>query len=230
MPNMKICESNPNHKYDADVVTFCPECSKMDKNIDQNLLRPRARQFPDAQASRPQADAESAVPPKSVPPPKARGGRKTVVVWPGLGTSLGQGSGPGVETRPQDRPDPVVGWLVAHSGPALGRDFRIRWGNNSIGAEFDQHICISDDPQISGRGHAFVVYDPKSNKFYLRPGDESKGLVRLDDDLVMNAVELHSYSVIEIGGSRLVFVPLCYDDGQGAGFRWSFGDKSQESQ
>ncbi len=228
MPKMKTCENNPSHKYDADNTTFCPQCSPND--VDHDILRPRARQFPDSQASRPRDAAGSAVPPKSVPPPRVRGARRTVVVWPGLETSLGQGSGPGAETRPQDRPDPVVGWLVAHSGPALGRDFRIRWGNNSIGAAYDQQICISDDPQISGEGHAFVVYDPKSNKFFLRPGDKPKALVRLNDDLLMNAVELHPYSVIEVGGSRLVFVPLCFDDGQGAGFRWSFGDKSQESQ
>lgn len=229
MPNMKICENNPAHKYDADLTTFCPQCSPMD--IDQNLLRPQAKRYPDSQASRPQEAGGSAVPPKSVPPPKARRGRVTQVVWPGLGVGLGQGSGPKDEARPQDRPDPVVGWLVAHKGPARGRDFRIRWGNNSIGADYDQHICISDDPQIHGRGHAFVVYDPRGNKFYLRPGDENKGLVRLNDELVMNAVELHRYSVIEIGGSHLIFVPLCYvDEVNEEGFRWNFENKSQESQ
>jgi len=136
--------------------------------------------------------------------------RKTVAVWPGRET---RPSGPDV--------DPVVGWLVAVEGPAMGRDFRVRWGNNTIGRLPSQAIHISEDERVHGEEHAFIVYDPRSNRFILRAGAQ-RGLVYVNENLLVEPVSLEPYSVIQLGATKLVFVPLCSES-----FQWSFDEARQ---
>src|ERR1035437_5752752 len=56
--------------------------------------------------------------------------------------------------------DPVVGWLVATKGPAKGKDYAVRSGNNSIGRSPNSRIYIPEDSQIHST-HAIITYDPK---------------------------------------------------------------------
>jgi hypothetical protein len=122
--------------------------------------------------------------------------------------------------------DPVVGWLVAYDGPLQGADFRIRSGNNSIGRDPSNRICLYDaDNEIHRKPHAFIVYDPVTNTYALRAGDQQK-LVYIREETsygadeatwtpVWNAVELKPYDEIKMGSSKFVFVPLC-----GENFKW----------
>jgi len=150
--------------------------------------------------------------PKPGPPPvpgSPFAHRKTIAMWPGP------------ETRSGSELDPVVGWLVAVEGPAMGRDFRIRWGNNSIGRLPSQAVPISEDERIHGEEHAFIVYDPRSNRFILRAGAQ-RGLVYVNENLLVEPLSLEAYCVIQLGATKLVFVPLC-----GESFQWSFGEARQ---
>ena len=113
----------------------------------------------------------------------------------------------------ETRIDPVVGWLVCMHGPEKGRDYRIRAENNTIGRSEDQHISIKDE-MISRERHAFITFDPQTNRFYLRPG-EARGLVHRNGNVVFQAEELHAYDQILLGQTKLVFVPLC-----GEHFKW----------
>ncbi|MFN7916979.1 MAG: FHA domain-containing protein [Vicinamibacterales bacterium] len=134
-------------------------------------------------------------------------------------------------TKPALSLDPVVGWLVAIAGPAMGRDFRVRWGNNSIGRDADQKVCLSDDQAVHGREHAFIVYDPRSNQFLLRAGTR-QSLVWIDDNsgepgvdnfkLVVDHAQLLPFHVIMLGESKLVFVPFC-----GESFVWDMSGKAR---
>lgn len=109
--------------------------------------------------------------------------------------------------------DPVVGWLVCMHGPEKGKDYRIRSENNTIGRADDQYIAIKDQ-MISRERHAFITFDPQTNRFYIRPGD-ARGLVHRNGNVVFQAEELHAYDQILLGQTRLVFVPLC-----GEHFKW----------
>jgi hypothetical protein len=109
--------------------------------------------------------------------------------------------------------DPVAGWFVCTHGPEKGKDYRIRSENNTIGRDDDMNISIKDD-MISRQRHAYVTFDPQTNRFYLRPG-EARGLVHRNGNVVFQAEELHAYDEILLGKTKLVFIPLC-----GEHFKW----------
>jgi pSer/pThr/pTyr-binding forkhead associated (FHA) protein len=118
--------------------------------------------------------------------------------------------------------DPVVGWLVAIEGPEKGNDYRITSERNFIGRSEKMDISIPGDDTISRENHAIVSYNPKNNSFRLFLG-ESRGLVYLNDDEVITPVELNPYDQIEIGETKLKFVPFC-----GEQFRWKDKDKEEQ--
>jgi hypothetical protein len=113
----------------------------------------------------------------------------------------------------ETRIDPVVGWVVCIHGPEKGKDYRIRSETNTIGRSDEMFIAIKDD-MISRERHAFITFDPQTNRFYIRPGD-ARGLVHRNGNVVFQAEELHAYDEILMGQSKLVFVPLC-----GEHFKW----------
>lgn len=110
--------------------------------------------------------------------------------------------------------DPVVGWLVAVSGPEKGHDYRIKSEKNFIGRSEKMDISIAGDESISRDNHAVVSYNPKNNVFRIFPG-ESRGLVYLNDEELVTPEELKANDIIEIGQSRLMFMPFC-----GEHFTW----------
>ncbi|MBV8437921.1 MAG: FHA domain-containing protein [Silvibacterium sp.] len=112
------------------------------------------------------------------------------------------------------RIDPVVGWLIAISGPEKGKDYRIRSENNTIGRSKDMYICISGDESISRERHTVITFDPQRNAFYLSPG-EGRGLVYLNGEALLAHKQLEPYDQIMLGKTKLVFVPFCGDK-----FKW----------
>ena len=107
--------------------------------------------------------------------------------------------------------DPVVGWLVCIQGPCLGWSFQIGAGNNTIGRKEDNRIVIPNDMKISGIRHASIAYEPKRRNFYLHPG-EASGLTYLNDEYITASRMLSSRDIIELGDSKLMFIPLCGED------------------
>jgi hypothetical protein len=112
------------------------------------------------------------------------------------------------------RIDPVVGWLVARSGPEKGKDYRIRSENNTVGRSKEMYICISGDESISRERHTVITFDPQTNAFYLSPG-EGRGLVYLNGEALLAHKQLAPYDEIMLGKTQLVFVPFC-----GEKFKW----------
>lgn len=111
--------------------------------------------------------------------------------------------------------EPVTGWLVAISGPNKGQDYRIKPEKNFIGRSGKMDIQIHSDESVSRENHAAISYNPKSNSFSLYPG-ESKGLVYLSDEELLTPKSLKAFDVIEVGQTRLIFVPFC-----GEKFQWT---------
>lgn len=109
--------------------------------------------------------------------------------------------------------EPVVGWLVCIEGPQYGKDYRLRQGKNFIGRSDEMDVSIVGDNTISRKNHAAIVYDPKTRKFLLIPG-EGSGLVYLSNQVnkeapILAATEINAYDVIEIGKSKFIFINLC---------------------
>jgi hypothetical protein len=112
------------------------------------------------------------------------------------------------------RVDPTVGWVVCSEGADRGRDFRIKAEKNFIGRSTAMDICIAGDPRVSRENHAIVAFEPRNAEFRLYSGD-ARGLVYLNGRVVDVPVVLEPFDIIEVGDSKLVFVPFC-----GERFRW----------
>ncbi len=118
-----------------------------------------------------------------------------------------RGAAPGI--------DPVVGWLVVVDGPGKGASRTVHYGQNAVGRGPGQRIALDfGDDQISREAHAYVVYDERKRQFFVNHGGRTN-LVRRNGEPVMAPVALAALDVIEIGRTKLQFVPFC-----GPGFDW----------
>ncbi|MBL7979031.1 MAG: FHA domain-containing protein [Bacteroidetes Order II. Incertae sedis bacterium] len=211
------------HYYDPTKHSTCPACG-VDIDLGANFTRPNPAPFSpptppvalgDVGGTRKMGANPAVNPPSPAPPPipspstPPMGGLQQA----GRTIALYQGSKAGVE--------PVVGWLVCVAGPDRGRDYRIRAERNFIGRAKSQHICIESDEAISREKHAILTFNPKKRTFKIQPGD-SAGLVYVNDEDVDGPLELKPSDEIEIGRSKLRFVPLC-----GADFMWEELDEAQ---
>lgn len=113
--------------------------------------------------------------------------------------------------------EPVCGWLACIDGPRRGQSFVLHEGKNFIGRGDNMDVQILGDPAVARENHACIAYDPKNRKFILVPGD-SEGIVYLENRSIFHATELMDLSRIQIGGTVLVFRPLC-----GEHFSWHTG-------
>lgn len=103
--------------------------------------------------------------------------------------------------------DCVTGWLVCIRGKERGRDYRLHNGNNWIGRGYHMDVCVVEDPSVSRENHANIVYDYKSNKFFLAPGNGNTTI--LNGEAVLRPRELKERDRITLGESDFVFVPFC---------------------
>ncbi len=184
--SMKRCENG--HYFDASKYSTCPSCGIQDLDINATVIHRVAPATPDVAGG--QTVRREAVPKAGEP------GVTVGVFHKKIGI------------------DPVVGWLVCIAGGDKGRDFRIRSERNAIGRAGNMDICINGDDTISREKHAFISYNPRKNSFLLMPG-ESRGIVYLNDDEVAAPMPLKPFDVIELGQTKLLFVPFC-----GEQFRW----------
>lgn len=111
--------------------------------------------------------------------------------------------------------DPAVGFLVCIEGPHRGTDFRLVSGRNFIGRAAAMDVSLPDDDTVSRESHALVTYDAKHNAFSLSPG-QGRGITYCNDEQVEMVHPLKAYDIIEVGKSRLLFLPLCSQQ-----FQWS---------
>ena len=108
--------------------------------------------------------------------------------------------------------DPVVGWLVVLAGPGRGNARRLGYGQNSVGRDRSERVSLDfGDASISRSKHTFVLYEPRKRQFYLRPGDGAN-LTYANGELLTDSRVLQSTDVIEVGATKLRFVPLCGPD------------------
>ena len=115
---------------------------------------------------------------------------------------------------PTGAPSPVVGWLVAVSGPCRGTDYRIHTGYNYIGREAGD-ICIRGDQTISGEKDSNITYVPQTNRFYIAHEQGKNVLLVNDIPAIGGGAELHNYDRITVGSTQLLFVGFC-----GENFSW----------
>ena len=110
--------------------------------------------------------------------------------------------------------EPVVGWLVCVEGPEVGKDYRLYGRINTIGRAEDNDVVLAQEHTVSQKNHVRLAYDAKHNNFQLIPG-EGTNVTYLNDEPLYVPQKLNAYDVLEMGETKLIFVPLCNDR-----FRW----------
>ena len=110
--------------------------------------------------------------------------------------------------------EPVVGWLVCVEGPEVGKDYRLYGRINTIGRAEDNDVVLAQEHTVSQKNHVRLAYDAKHNNYQLIPGDGSN-VTYLNDEPLYVPQRLNAYDVLEMGETKLMFIPLCNDR-----FRW----------
>ncbi len=186
---IKICPNG--HHYNTDDNPTCPYCAKV-----------KSREFRMGWKASDDEDLKTE--------PLYTGGdepMKTVPLTP-------QDDKTQIAYREEDKPQPVVGWLVCTEGPDKGIDFCLQGVKSTIGRRKDSAVCLSD-PRISRDGFpALIVYDDrKSHKFFIAAGDvSSHNSVELEGNILLGQSILNAYDRIRIEDTVLVFVPFCGED------------------
>ena len=110
---------------------------------------------------------------------------------------------------------PLVAWFVVVEGKGKGSDIRIIAGQNSIGRDKSNMVCIDfGDTTISREKHAFIIYDNKHKKFMFKSG-EGQNISYLNEEGVYSPMPIKDGDTVEIGETKLRFVQLCDDS-----FQW----------
>ena len=195
--------SCPNHHYyDANRYASCPSCNAGGFTPTED---PYACRFP--------ASDENVKPPVNIPnidnpnvtePPawdevEQMGETGFVDFW---------------DTASKGLPSPVVGWLVAISGPCRGTDYRIHTGYNYIG-RLEGDVCINGDKTISHKRDSVVTFVPQTQKFYIAHEQGKNVLLVNDSPVIGGGKELNNYDTITIGMTKLKFIGFC-----GEHFQW----------
>ena len=68
-------------------------------------------------------------------------------------------------------------------------------------------ISIPDDQQLSRERHCSVIYDPRSFRFVVLPGDSS--LTMLNGETLNMPHDLKDGDVITCGSTKLCFIAYC---------------------
>lgn len=116
-------------------------------------------------------------------------------------------------------PEPVVGWVVITQGPGRGNFRPVHYGQNAIGRGEELRISIDyGDQRISREPHAFLVYDERERKFFVKDNGKAS-VVRLNGNMVLTPTPMHNRDQISIGQTTLLFIALCDET-----FDWLTGD------
>ena len=100
----------------------------------------------------------------------------------------------------------TVGWLVSICGIEKGKSYILHSGRNYASRKYDADIPLMEDGKISRDNHFSVVFDPKSNEFFVVEGN---GQIYLNDEPISSHCKLAEGDVITLGESKFVFVPYC---------------------
>lgn len=215
--NLKRCDKG--HFFDADKFASCPHCAGGMRNSDETI------------AIRPGDDVKTeAISVSKVQPTSDVEAVPSVV---SLAQTVSQITEK-VEVSEEDDDaktvryyetesgiEPVVGWLVCIEGEEKGASFNLKGGRNFIGRSPKMDVVVKDS-SVSREKHAVILYEPKKREFLAQPGD-SRELFYLNDEVVLNFNQLKPYDVLQVGNTKLMFIPFCSE-----AFSWDDTKKEED--
>lgn len=110
----------------------------------------------------------------------------------------------------------IAGWLVCIDGADKGVDFHLTYGYTYIGRgvvngdnKKEVGVKLSDKSLTRSSAIARVLYEDKKHEFYVSECSGAEKPTYLNGELVSGFNKLAAGDVIEVGNSKLLFVPLC---------------------
>ena len=205
------------HYYDPDMYSSCPYCTGESMGVDRSFTAPIPRNAPSFSQQEIMATVPLNTAGETVPPEKPEDDMPHTMPAFMAKKTTDNVSGDAVE----DDSKFVVGWLVAIEGPYRGKSFEIHNGYTYIG-RLEGDIVLSQDKLVSSSKNVSTVYDAKNNRFFVRAGD-SLNLVYVNGKALIagDNLPIDAYGSIEVGGTKLLFVPFCSDQ-----FSWNKGSQS----
>lgn len=191
------------HVYDPSISPTCPICAE-----EEEAVGTRPVEEPFMRKYSPTKPVEEKTP-NTVPVEDSS--EKTRSMVDEIDVTLPMGYEDGKEYKIENTKNffnPLVGWLVCVDGPAKGTDYRIYSGYNYIGRDPSMNICIMGDPYISRERDAVVAFDGRTSKFYFSPSN-GQSIIRMNDEIVLMPVEIKIHDILELGHTKLMFIPLC---------------------
>ena len=216
---MRVTSCAKGHFYDGEKFDVCPYCNGQGETVTTPAV-PTDGTIP-VPPMNPQI---SYAPPTGVPGPEDDDGGEVTVSYekdadrevtqsywnlpkkekePTAAASVGMEL-PFVE---ETRFEPVVGWLVCVDGVECGRDYRLLAGRNYIGRSLDMDVSIPDDKQLSRERHCSIIYDPRSYRFVLLPGDST--LTMVNGAAQNTPCDINDGDIISCGSTNLCFIRFC---------------------
>lgn len=201
---MQLCPAGK-HYYDSGSYARCPYCEYARPAAPQTEIRRPAAPLTEIRSTPHAPKTEIRANPPAAPRTEIR-------------PNLPAAPQTEISAPPPQNSLPVVGWLVVAEGAGKGRDFRLVCGENRIGYGAEMEVCLNFAAEsvttVGSDVHARVVYDPHANEFFVERG-RSRELPLLNGRSVRGEPVLQAYDVLQVGQTKLVFVPLC-----GGGFVW----------
>lgn len=215
---MNLVKCNAGHFYDGDKYASCPHCSNgnsesetapVDKKMDGAMIMCNKGHYYDSAkyTSCPYCEQEGKNLETTVPMSKDNSSlldivnesKKTVFANEDETISL---------SMTKKGTEPVVGWLVCIKGEEEGKSYPLKANKNFIGRAAVSDVILSGDNSISREKHAVIIYENHEKIFIAQPG-ESRELYYINGKVVLNNVQLQAYDMLEIGKTKLLFMPLC---------------------
>ena len=212
---MKVTRCAKGHFYDGEKFAVCPYCNEPGETVTTAAnptgtipLMPNIP-YPPTDVPNPKTDNDD-----GVTMTYEEGIEKEVTQsydWGAHGNGQNTASAGSGGNEPQfvqaARFEPVVGWLVCVEGKERGRDYRLLAGRNYVGRSVDMDVSIPDDQQLSREKHCSIIYDPRSFRFVLLPGDSTLTMV---NGAAQNApCDINDGDIISCGSTKLCLIRFC---------------------
>lgn len=115
---------------------------------------------------------------------------------------------------------PTVGWLVCTREPRRGLDFPLHAGYNYIGSDPASDIFLPWEQSLGAESGGVLCYDEELRVFSFGPQGRAMP-VRVGGKMIMDAVVIHPGDRLTVGGTPMLFVPLCGPD-----FSWETSEET----
>ena len=204
---MAVLECANGHLYDADLYSECPYCGG-GSGHNEILFGGGTGTAPVSGGFGPSSSSEDNFK-TSIGTGDSNEDNRTVAPS-GYKGSNGRGEKTEAVIEKKTGIQPVTGWIVCIKGKNRGKSYCLYDKQNSIGRGSDNDVCIEGDSTISRNNHVRIAYDSRHNNFTLI-AKESINNIYLNDEPVYVPARLNPYDQIELGDSKFMFVPFCFE-------------------